>query len=142
MPISLIKKNQLDPDINDLVGQYGSGYFLSTGVSGQLTNLVITALSGFSGVLTIGGLQGILALSGTSGIHVGLDDDNNSILISYTGEAPQNIAYTTGNQILSGDKNFVGNLLFSGEQVLSVNTFTAESRQLNSNAIAYAIALG
>ena len=59
MPISLIKKNQLDPNISDLVGQYGSGYFLPTGVSGQLTNLVVTALSGFSGVLTIGGLQGI-----------------------------------------------------------------------------------
>jgi hypothetical protein len=29
MSKSLIRKNQLHPDINDLVGQYGSGYFIS-----------------------------------------------------------------------------------------------------------------
>jgi hypothetical protein len=29
MSKSLIRKNQLDPDISDLVGQYGSGYFYS-----------------------------------------------------------------------------------------------------------------
>jgi len=50
MPISLIKKNQLDPDIADLVGQYGSGYFLSIpsdGQSGYATYTQLTGLSGF-----------------------------------------------------------------------------------------------
>lgn len=51
MAISLIKKTQLDPNISDLVGQYGSGYFLplTTGGTGNayatLSNL--SSLSGY-----------------------------------------------------------------------------------------------
>jgi hypothetical protein len=38
MSKSLIRKNQLHPDITDLVGQYGSGYFISISSSGDLIN--------------------------------------------------------------------------------------------------------
>lgn len=42
MSRSLIRKNQLHPDISDLVGQYGSGYFISSNQSINLSGVVYT----------------------------------------------------------------------------------------------------
>lgn len=47
MSKSLIRKNQLHPDINDLVGQYGSGYFSSNN-----STVLITGNQTISGVKT------------------------------------------------------------------------------------------
>jgi len=53
MSKSLIRKNQLHPDISDLVGQYGSGFFVTSGqVSGISAGTAATSLS-FSGDRTI-----------------------------------------------------------------------------------------
>lgn len=50
MALSLIKKTQLDPNIADLVGQYGSGYFLSKTVGGVSNSYAtVGQLTGFSG---------------------------------------------------------------------------------------------
>lgn len=65
MAQSLIRKNQLHPDIADLVHQYGSGYFvpmnstiavvLSSGVSGivNVTQSQYNTITPISGVLYI-----------------------------------------------------------------------------------------
>lgn len=50
---SLIRKNQLHPDISDLVGQYGSGYFISSNQSSALSGIVyITGDQTIDGVKT------------------------------------------------------------------------------------------
>jgi hypothetical protein len=53
MAKSLIRKNQLHPDISDLVGQYGSGFFITSGqVSGISVGTAAASLA-FSGNRTI-----------------------------------------------------------------------------------------
>jgi hypothetical protein len=46
MSKSLIRKNQLDPDVSGLVGEYGSGYFLPINISGQILNILYSTISG------------------------------------------------------------------------------------------------
>lgn len=72
MALSLIKKTQLDPNIADLIGQYGSGFFLSIGnisdkLSGSLSGLAQVAIGYaiFEGQLTQSGVSGYI--SGVSG---------------------------------------------------------------------------
>lgn len=74
MSKSLIRKNQLHPDVGDLVSGYGSGYFV-----------------------TFDELDFIL------------DEYNPQIVL--TG---QNVVYTTGNQTISGIKNFNSRPTFNG----------------------------
>jgi GLEYA domain len=117
MPISLIKKNQLDPNISDLVGQYGSGYFLPLYVSGQLTGFIASALSNITGVKLLNGLGGLINITGISGVDVSTNGLS-SIVIAYTGiPVPPNLVYTTGTQTVSGNKDFVGRLTISGNPV-------------------------
>jgi hypothetical protein len=60
MSKSLIRKTQLHPDISDLVGEYGSGYFLSLDVSGELVNNLSEVISGdFENTVRITGNQTI-----------------------------------------------------------------------------------
>ena len=117
MPISLIKKNQLDPNISDLVGQYGSGYFLPISVSGNLTGFIASALSNISGVELVNGKGGVINITGVSGVNVS-NSGLNSIVIAYTGiPVPPNLVYTTGTQTVSGGKDFIGGLTISGNPV-------------------------
>ena len=126
MAISLIRKTQLAPDIADLIAQYGSGYFLPISVSGQLTQFIEGVVSQLSGVTTLDGLQGILNLTGVSGVQVSISGDNQSLIISYTGTPIlPNSLYTTGDQNISGSKNFVGQLLISGNPVLTGTDLSA-----------------
>ena len=126
MAISLIRKTQLAPDIADLIAQYGSGYFLPISVSGQLTQFIEGVVSQLSGVTTLDGLQGILNLTGVSGVQVSISGDNQSLIISYTGTPIlPNSLYTTGDQNISGSKNFVGRLLISGNPVLTGTDLSA-----------------
>jgi hypothetical protein len=118
MPISLIKKNQLDPNVADLVGQYGSGFFLPVSVSGDLTGFIGKALTNITGIKTLNSLQGIVSIIGNSGVNISIDTGNNYIVIAYTGTpVPPNLVFTTGDQVVDGIKNFVGNIQFSGNQL-------------------------
>jgi len=74
MSRSLIRKNQLHPDIADLVGQYGSGFFVT---SGDLANYQFT-----------------VELNGA------------------------NVLYTTGDQTISGTKNFIFRPTVNGTGIL------------------------
>lgn len=60
MSKSLIRKNQLHPDITDLVGQYGSGYFISISSSGDIINSLAEVVSGdFANTVRVTGDQTI-----------------------------------------------------------------------------------
>jgi len=120
MPISLIKKNQLDPNIADLVGQYGSGFFIPIAFSGQVSGLIYNILDQISGVDQLNGLQKLVSITGDSGILVSTDSVSNSITVTYTGiNVPSNLLYTTGNQTVSGSIDFVNNITVSGSPVLT-----------------------
>jgi|GEM_PF-3339052 len=120
MPISLIKKNQLDPNIADLVGQYGSGFFLPISVSGNLTGFIDNAIQGLNFLSGINNLNDYVNITGISGINIQTVSETNSLIISYTGiPVPPNLVYTTGDQQISGNTDFVGNLTLSGNTVLT-----------------------
>jgi hypothetical protein len=60
MSRSLIRKNQLHPDINDLVGQYGSGYFTSINnlvATGQVLQNQLNTAVYITGNQTINGIK-------------------------------------------------------------------------------------
>lgn len=83
MSKSLIRKNQLHPDISDLVGQYGSGFFVTSG-----------------------------------------DLDNYQFTAELTGA---NVVYTTGNQDISGIKNFIDRPFVNGTGVLLSGDYLSQN---------------
>ena len=86
MSRSLIRKTQLHPDVSDLVGQYGSGYFISNqAVVYQTGNQTISGLKTFVN-------QGIF----NSGI-----DLRGSRLINFT----QDLVNVNSNFVISGNFN-------------------------------------
>jgi hypothetical protein len=109
MSRSLIRKNQLDPDVNDLVGQYGSGYFISinnfTSTGQVLQNQINTAVY-ITGNQTISGLKNFSSRLRVNGTGV--------LLSGEAAQLPNTILYTTGNQTISGTKNFLIRPNFSG----------------------------
>ena len=120
MPISLIKKNQLDPNIADLVGQYGSGFFLPISVSGNLTGFINNFLENNPAVESINGINGFLNITGVSGINITTGNDPHSIVITYTGvPVSPNLVYSTGQQSIFGSKDFLSGLTISGNSVLT-----------------------
>ena len=63
MSKSLIRKNQLHPDISDLVGEYGSGFFISINSSGDLINSLAEVVSGdFANTVRTTGQQNVSGL--------------------------------------------------------------------------------
>jgi hypothetical protein len=107
MAINKIKLKQIDADFPALVGQYGSGYFASTG--------------------------SLNSLSGQS--------------VKYSDLATGAFVYTTGNQSISGNKNFLSRPAISGVGIATLsetvsidgdnaifgdNTFTGSNIFLNS----------
>jgi hypothetical protein len=122
MPISLIKKNQLDPNIADLVGQYGSGFFLPIRVSGDLTGFIVNAIQGLNIVSGVNGLNRYVNITGISGIDVSVITGTNTVQIAYTGiPVPPNIVYTTGDQTISGNKTFVNRPSFNNGLMVTSN---------------------
>ena len=118
MSKSLIRKNQLHPDISDLVRDYGSNFFVDsdnlevTGstLQNQINNLGSTYVTRVSGVFnnrpTVNG-TGILLIGEVAGL-------------------PNTIIYTTGNQTISGVKNFASRPTVNGTGVfLSGDSFVA-----------------
>jgi hypothetical protein len=60
MSKSLIRKNQLSADISDLVGEYGSGFFIGINSSGHLINSLAEVVSGdFRNIVRTTGEQNI-----------------------------------------------------------------------------------
>lgn len=97
MAYNLISKNQLNPNISDLISGYGSLYFFP--VSGNITGSVLSSIS--SGVISLNNLKGNVLISGNSGIGITTNISNNSILVSYTGVVPTifNQSLNTGDNV-------------------------------------------
>jgi len=118
MPISLIKKNQLDANVADLVGQYGSGFFIPIRYSGDLFSYISGVLSQISGVDLVNGLGGFVNISGNSGINVSVSTGNNSILVSYTGQA-YNQSLNTGDGVNFGYVSTVSGAAFGNRPTVN-----------------------
>jgi hypothetical protein len=88
MAKSLIRKNQLSTDIADLVGQYGSGFFISASQTGTFTATLTGA----------------------------------------------NVVYTTGNQTISGLKNFITRPTVNGSGVLLIGEAAGSGTVLATGA--------
>jgi len=109
MAKSLIRKNQLSTDIADLVGQYGSGFFISASQTGTFTatltgaNVVYT-----TGNQTVSGLKNFITrptVNGSGVLLIGEAAGGGTVLA--TGA---NIVYTTGDQMISGVKTFANRI--------------------------------
>ena len=106
MSKSLIRKNQLHPDISDLVGEYGSGFFISINSSGDLINSLAEVVSGdFANTVRTTGDQ---TVSGVKAFILRPTVNGTGVLLS--GEAAQadlsSTVRTTGDQTISGVKTF------------------------------------
>jgi hypothetical protein len=106
MSRSLIRKNQLHPDIADLVSGYGDNFFitpveltqaLSNFGGGNLQNVVYT-----TGNQTINGLKNFSTRPAVNGVGVLLQGEGAGGEVNI-----QNVVYTTGNQNISGEKTFI-----------------------------------
>ena len=101
MSRSLIRKNQLHPDIADLISGYGDNFFVNNSelnslvgnflITGQ--NIVLT-----TGDQTISGIKNFATRPIVNGTGV--------LLSGEASELPDTIVYTTGNQNISGKKRF------------------------------------
>jgi hypothetical protein len=102
MSKSLIRKNQLHPDIGDLVTGYGLSIFSKlvdfNQLSGNLLNIV--ALNRLITVLTTGDQT----VSGLKNFVIRPTVNNTGVLLE--GEIPLNILYTTGAQTITSPKDF------------------------------------
>jgi hypothetical protein len=124
--------------INALAFEYGNNFILS-GTGGQKIEIYKGIITGFDNISAINilksGYQVIASnqLSGGSGIKI--EQINNSIKISVTGiqggevvypENP-NTVYTTGNQSISGNKNFdstvqFNSIVYAANEALTIDT--------------------
>jgi len=126
MPISLIKKNQLDPNIADLVGQYGSGFFLPITVSGQLTGFIENALQGLNVIFVTTGQTGAFYGSSNPSGYVTTGDLSSTglALISSINSLSGTVTsiYATYSQLtgLSGYDATVTNLATTGSTLSSL----------------------
>jgi hypothetical protein len=128
MSKSLIRKNQLHPDIGDLVTGYGLSIFVRSGDFEQLSQNLsdIIALNTSITVLTTGNQN----ISGLKDFKIRPTVNNTGVLLQ--GEEtklPNGILYTTGAQTIESFKNFtvrptVNNtgVLLQGEEITLPNT--------------------
>jgi hypothetical protein len=122
MSRSLIRKNQLHPDINDLVGQYGSGYFTSINnliTTGQILQNQINNAVYVNGNQTINGVKNFSNRPTVNGSGVLLQGE------ATQGESLENLIYTTGDQIIEGVKNFTKNIILQ-DQVFNISSAGGE----------------
>ena len=126
MPKSLIRKNQLSTDIADLVGQYGSGFF----VPYEAANKFTASLTGQNVVYTTGNQN----ISGLKSFSTRLTVNGTGVLLQ--GEAAAgvtNAVYTTGDQTINGIKNFTGTLQYSGNVVATATNLASTGSTLQTN---------
>jgi|694.fasta_scaffold72893_3 hypothetical protein len=93
MSKSLIRKNQLHPDIADLVSGFGTNFFISSGQV-NLDTIVHT-----TGQQTIDGTKSFISRPFVNGTGVLLQGEATKGII-------ENVVYTTGNQTINGVKSF------------------------------------
>ena len=91
MSRSLIRKNQLHPDIADLVSGYGDNFFITPA---ELDSTIIAAQSA----------QGAVVISGNQTIS--------GVKTFATGIVAPNLVYNTGDQTISGVKTFADSGIF------------------------------
>jgi hypothetical protein len=114
MSKSLIRKNQLAADIEDLVGQYGSGYFTSINnliATGQVLQNQLNTAVYITGNQTINGLKNFLSRLSVNGTGV--------LLSGEAAQLPNTILYTTGDQTINGVKNFTTRPTLSGINLIT-----------------------
>jgi hypothetical protein len=113
MSRSLIRKNQLHPDIADLISGYGDNFFITPI---ELTQSLINLQAGLpiegivytTGNQTINGIKNFTIRPTVNGIGVLLQGEAiNNIVV-------ENVVYTTGNQTISGTKNFISRPSLNG----------------------------
>jgi len=119
MSKSLIRKNQLHPDISDLVRDYGSNFFVDS------NNLEVTGSTLQNQINNLGNTY-VTRVSGEFNNRPTVN--GTGILLS--GEAAQvdlsSTVRTTGNQTISGVKNFASRPTVNGTVVfLSGDSFVA-----------------
>lgn len=110
MSRSLIRKNQLHPDIADLVSGYGTGFFVTPVQLEDAVNIAQGAVL-VSGNQTISGIKTFSTrplVNGTGVLLIG----------EAAGGSVQNVVYTTGNQTITGIKTFNLRPTVNGTQVL------------------------
>jgi hypothetical protein len=105
MSKSLIRKNQLHPDIGDLVTGYGSSIFVKSGdftaLSQSLFNIV--NLNRSITVLTTGDQT----ISGLKNFATRLTVNNSGVLLQgEEAKLPSGLIYTTGTQTITSQKDF------------------------------------
>jgi hypothetical protein len=122
MSRSLIRKNQLSPDISDLVRDYGSNFFVASEL------LVATGSALQANLISTGStLQTEINNLGNTYVTRANGQFNNRPTVNGTGVLligevaglPNTIIYTTGNQTVSGTKNFVSRPTFSGLNLIT-----------------------
>lgn len=113
MSKSLIRKNQLHPDIQDLVAEYGGSLFVSSEnfnqLSGNLSNILGADIT--FAVFTTGDQN----ISGLKNFSSRPTVNNTGILLQGEGATlPNGLLYTTGQQTISSEKEFTIRPLFNG----------------------------
>jgi hypothetical protein len=106
MAKSLIGKNQLHPDLADLVSGYGSDFFVS---QQDFQTIGLGSIVYTTGDQIINGVKNFLSRPQVSGLNVLIEGD-----IAAGGGTIENAVYTTGNQNISGVKTFLERPSFNG----------------------------
>jgi hypothetical protein len=114
MSRSLIRKNQLHPDIADLISGYGDSFFVTpVELAQSLLNfqggLPIDGIVYITGTQTISGLKNFTTRPTVNGIGVLLQGE-----AAGGGGTVANAVYTTGNQTIGGIKNFTSRPSLNG----------------------------
>jgi hypothetical protein len=102
MAKSLIRKNQLHPDVSDLVTEYGNLTFVKISEFQSLSQFLINTLNlnqSFT-VFTTGNQT----INGSKNFSIRPTVNNTGVLL--VGDLPNNLLYTTGVQSITGPKDF------------------------------------
>jgi hypothetical protein len=111
MAKSLIRKNQLHPDLADLVSGYGSDFFVT---QEELQGLSLNSIVYTTGDQIINGVKNFTSRPTVSGLNVLIEGDIAG------GETIENVVYTTGNQTVSGVKTFSERPFFNGTGIATL----------------------
>jgi len=132
MSKSLIRKNQLHPDVADLVSGYGDLFFVTPEELAQsLINLQeglpIDGIVYTTGNQTIQGIKNFTTRPQVNGVNVLIQGD------IVEGGSIQNAVYTTGNQTIGGIKNFTLRPTFGGIGLATINEIDGGSTAFDGN---------
>ena len=139
MSKSLIRKNQLHPDIADLVSGYGNDFFitpveLAQALLGLEADLPLNGIVYTTGNQTIEGDKNFLSRPKVNGVNVLLQGETIN---------DQNIVFTTGTQTITGPKNFTARPTFNGVNLATIgevgggSTVFSGNRPITANVIGF-----